>query len=222
MHLDFVRYRIEPITGESQGATLTDDLGIVAARRSLGDGFVTLLASPDYFTNYSIDEADHARLLVDVVAGYIDPGTVWFIYNTSFPSLWEEIWMFAPYAVIGFAIGILIWLWSVTPAFGPPIYAEPPPRRSIVEHVQAAGQFGWRNHGTLALAKSSAAAVMHEAEFRHPGIGRLSPEKQAEQLSKMTGVPAQDILDALVGLTVPRQREFTHNMQALQQIRKEL
>jgi hypothetical protein len=63
---------------------------------------------------------------------------------------------------------------------------------------------------------------MHEAESRHPGIGRLSMENQAKQIAKLTGLSAQDIMDVLINQDIPRHREFTHNMQALQRIRKKL
>ena len=37
-----------------------------------------------------------------------------------------------------------------------------------------------------------------------------------------TGMPAEEILDAILEQGVPKPREFTHNMQSLHQIRKEL
>ena len=165
---------------------------------------------------------NHARLLVDAVAGYVEAGMVWFVYESAYPSLWRVIWTSAPYFVSSLAILLLLWLWSITPRFGPAIRPEPAVRRSIIEHVGAAGQFVWRNHGAKALAESSTAAVMHEAESLHPGIGRLSMENQAKQIAKLTGLSAQDIMDVLVNQDIPRHREFTHNMQALQRIRKKL
>ena len=220
--LEHTWFRIETTEDQELGATLTDNLGIIAVRRNWGDGSLTVLANSRYFTNRSIDESDHARLLMDTVAGYVNPGKVWFIYNATFPSLWQVIWSNAPYVVISLAIVLVIWLWSIVPIFGPAIHPDPPVRRSIIEHVRAAGHFVWRNHGARALTSSSTAAVMHEAEFKHPGISRLSMEKQAKQIAKLTGLAAQPILDVLINRDTPRNREFTHNMQALQRIRKEL
>ena len=124
--------------------------------------------------------------------------------------------------MISLAIVLVFWLWSIMPMFGPAIRPDAPVRRSIIEHIRAAGHFVWRNHGAGALAASSAAAIMHVAESRHPGISRLSVQGQARQIARMTGLPAQAILDVLANRDEPRHREFTHNMQSLQRIRKDL
>lgn len=220
--LEHTRYRIELHEVDTVGTSLSDEKGVVAARREWGSGYVTVIANSRYFENLLIDESDHARFLLDAVAGYVEPGKVWFIYDATFASLWQVIWKNAPYVVISLAVVLAFWLWSIMPMFGPAIRLDAPVRRSIIEHVRAAGHFIWRNHGTRALTTSSTAAVMHEAESRHPGIGRLPANGQAMQMAGMTGLPVQAILDVLMNRDEPRHREFTHNMQALQRIRKEL
>lgn len=215
-------YRIETSGDYTLSAELSDSRGIVVARREWVDGYITIVASASYFSNFSIDQSSHARLLMDTIAGYVDPGKVWLIYESTYPSLWQIIWNNAPYLVLSIAIVLCAWLWSIMPVFGPAIRPEPAVRRSIIEHVKAAGHFIWRNGGAAALARSSTDAVMHEAEFRHPGISRLSPENQAKQIARLTGLPAQEIMDVLVNQDIPRHREFTHDMQTLQRIRKKL
>ena len=220
--LENTRYRIETPGDYTLSAMLSDDLGMIVARRNWGGGYVTIVANENYFTNFLIDQSNHARLLMDTVAGYVEPGKVWFIFESTYPSLWQVIWNNAPYVVASLAIVLLLWLWSIMPMFGPAIRPEAAVRRSIIEHVKAAGHFVWRNHGAKALAGSSTAAIMHEAESRHPGIGRLSAEKQARQIARLTGLSPQEIMDVLVNQNIPSHREFTHNMQALQRIRKKL
>jgi hypothetical protein len=63
---------------------------------------------------------------------------------------------------------------------------------------------------------------MHDAESRHPGISRLPVEKQALLIARMTGQSAQAVMDVLLHQDGLRRREFAHNMQLLQTIRKEL
>lgn len=216
------RYRIESTSEDFPGATLTDDLGIVAARRQWANGHITLLGGSHFFSNFSIGESNHARLLLDAVAGYVEPGKVWFIYDAAFPSLLQVIWQNAPYVVCGFLVVLFFWLWSIMPRFGPAIEPAPAVRRSIIEHVRAAGHFAWKNRGAGSLAGSSTDAVMHEAEFRHPGIGRLNVQDQARQIAKLTDLPAQTVLDVLADQHDPKHREFTHKMRSLQRIRKRL
>lgn len=215
-------YRIEPSDLPVPAVTLRDKKGAIAARREYGSGFVTLLASSVYFQNDALGDYDHARLLADVIDGYLEPGEVWFIYDARFPSLWQIIWRQAPYLVLGFAGLIVAWLWSVMPKFGPAVREGAPARRSILEHVGAAGHFSWRRGGARVLAANSAAAVMREADKRHPGIGRLPPARQAEQMARITGLPAAPILDAIHNPVEPNHRDFTSEMQLLQRIRNEL
>ncbi len=222
LDLDRTHYRIEMADAQADDATLSDEFGIVAVRREWVSGYVTVIASAMYFENWSIGDSDHARLLLDTVAGHIGSGKVWFIYDAAFPPLWKVIWNNAAYAVIGLVTMLVFWLWSIMPTFGPKIRPGPPVRRSIIEHIRAAGHFVWRHHGATVLAASSAAAVMHDAESRHPGISRLPVDKQATLIARMTGQSSQAVMDVLLNQDAPRQREFAHNMQLLQNIRKEL
>lgn len=220
--IDSTRYRIGILDEDAISATLSDDKGVIAARREWAAGYVTIIANVNYFANWSIADHDHARLLLDTVAGYIDPGNIWFIYDSSFPPLWQVIWEAAPYVVASLTAMLVLWLWSIMPVFGPKTRPAPPFRRSIVEHVRAAGRFVWHNRGANALVKSSTAAVLHEAEAKHPGIGRLSIQVQARQIARMTGLPAQAVLDTLTHGDELGHREFTHTMQSLQRIRNKL
>ena len=203
-------------------ATLSDELGNIAVRVADGNGYVTVVASAAYFTNDLIDDADHARLLLDVVAGYLDPGKVWLIFQASFPSLGELIWEAAPYFVMSLAALFGLWLWATMPRFGPRVLPDSEDRRSINEHVSAAGAFTWRNAGSEALLESAITALINDAERRHPGIGRLPMEKQAESLGHLTGIDANVIFNAMIAADGERPREFTDNIQLLQTIRKAL
>jgi len=159
---------------------------------------------------------------MDIVAGYVKEGKTWFIYNTAFPSLWELIWKNGPFVVLGFAASLLLWLWSRATKFGPAVGPDSLARRSILEHVRAAGNFAWRNHSAADLVTSSTAAILHEAERRHPGIGHLAPQAQAQQLARMTGMHDSYVFDALFNQDHTSHRDFTRLMKVLQRIRKNL
>jgi hypothetical protein len=214
-------YRIETARHDAVAA-LSDDAGNVAVRVAEGDGYVTVVASGDFFSNMLIDEADHARLLLDVVAGYLDPGKVWLIFQSSFPSLGDVIWETAPLLVISLVALFSLWLWAKTPRFGPKLEPAGEDRRSISEHVSAAGAFTWRHAGSEVLANSAVTALLHAAERRHPGIGRLSSEKQAQSLAHLTGLDVELIFNALISAGRERPREFADTIQLLQTIRKAL
>jgi len=218
-------------TWSPAGITITDpdaefttarvDGQIAVARRLWGDGYVTLFAE-DYFSNDFIGQDDNGRFLLDVVAGDVEPNKIWMVYQTTFSPLWELIWQSAPYLVISLFIIFLLWLWSVMPAFGPRVVATRDTRRSIIEHISAAGVFVWRRNGGDALARSAGAGVVDQAEKRHLGLSRLAPQQQARSIAHITGMSAQKVMDILGGPSGHRSKDFTHNMQELQSIRKQL
>ena len=220
--LDSTHHRIELYDSDEFSATLSDDKGNVAVRRSWGSGFITVIADETYFYNDYISDLDHGKLLLDAVAGYVTSEKVWFILDSAFPSLWQLIWENGFYVVVASGIALLLWIWSVMLRFGPAIDNRESTRRSILEHVAAAGHFAWRHHGTSTLTTSSIKALIHDAESRHPGLGRLSADEQAKHLAQLSGVPAQVILDVLTSRDESRHREFTHNVQNLQKVRKKL
>lgn len=222
LDLDRTLHHIQVANVADNAATLSHDGDIIAVREGWGNGYVTLVSDQSFFTNDLIGVQDHARFLLDIVAGWIDPGTVWFIYNAEFPGLWELIWANAPYAVAGLALAFLVWLWAVMPRFGPRIEPEPTARRSIMEHIAAAGHFMWRHRGVGKLTESARHAVIREAEIRHSRISHLPLDKQARTIAKITGLPVEPVYRLLSGEHVHKHRDFTHSMQLLQRIRKEL
>lgn len=220
--LDLARQRLQVFHDETESTTLSDDAGIVAARRAFGNGYLTVVVESAFFTNNELDEHDHGRLLLDIVFGYVETEKVWLVYNARFTPFWKLIWDNAPYAVAGSLALLIIAMWAAMPVFGPSIQADVPIRRSIIEHIRAAGTFVWKQHGAADLGEGAIRAVLHRAEERHPGLGRLAPKTQAQLIARLTGFDPQTILDAITHGAEPHTREFTQQMEILQQIRKEL
>lgn len=215
------RQRLELI-GAVDGATLVDEHGYAAARRSWGGGITTIIAGSTLFDNLALHQSDHVRLLLDALAGHVAPGKVWFIYDDRYPSLWQLAWQRTPFVVAGIVVTVAVLLWAAIPRFGPAITQTAPERRSILEHVKAAGETTWRYQGAGSLVESSVAALMRRAAARHPEIGRLPPDEQAALIAGMTGRPADKVLEALDPRRALGHREFARAMQALQSMRKDL
>ena len=126
------------------------------------------------------------------------------------------------YLVLSLVLAFIIWLWSRMPRFGPLLADSSGDRRSIGEHVSAAGRFVWQNNASSSLVEASVAAIVRKAERRHPGVGRLAREKQAIALGKLTEENPQDILQALMLDADDRPREFAQHIRLLQKIRNKL
>ncbi|MEO1037289.1 MAG: DUF4350 domain-containing protein [Pseudomonadota bacterium] len=216
-----IRFNVETRGNVQGAATLTAGGDTIVARRAFGNGYVTVVGG-SYFINPQLDEMDHGKLLLDVVSGYITSGKVWLIYDEAFPALWELIVANIPFVAASAAALVLLWLWSVIPKFGPRVAIEHHERRSIIEHIDATGAFSWRHRSEQGLVGAAVNALLHAAERRHPGIGRLAPKDQARLLASITGHDAQDILDVLTQGVEHRPRDFVRRIRTLQTIRNEL
>lgn len=203
-------------------ATIADDHGYLAVRLAVGNGFVTAVATTGLFTNTAIDQFDHARLLLDILAGYVEPGKVWFSYGIAYPSLLALFWQAVPQLALTLVVLLLLWLWAVASRFGPRLAPPDEDRRSVLEHVAAAGEFAWRHDGAQALTAAVRHALIDAADRRHPGIGRLSPQKQAERIAHLSGRPADEVYALLQPDAVERPLEFAHVINELKHLRKSL
>ncbi len=204
-------------------ATLADELGYVAVRLPVGNGFVTAVSTSGLFFNGPLDRADHPRLVLDLLAGYVEPGKVWIVYGVDFPSLPALLWQAMPQLTLTLAALLLLWLWTAMPRFGPRV---PPPgddRRSILEHVAASGEFAWRHDGAQALAAAVRHALIEQADRRHPGIGRQPVARQAEIIARLSGRTAAEVRTLLEPVVIAgRPAEFVHIIHDLQRLRKAL
>lgn len=202
--------------------SVRDRDGQFVVRRLFGSGYVTLIADASIFGNLALADFDHARLLLDAVAGAVSPGKVWFIYDVHFPPLWQLIWQNARYFVLGVALLIALWLWAVIPRFGPLVSPAAPTRRSILEHIAAAGRFNLRYDGAESLMGSAVDALIHRAETRFPGIGRLPAGEQAARISHLARMPQARVAKALAETGQLGPREFTQKIRRLQAIRNSI
>ena len=132
------------------------------------------------------------------------------------------IWNSASYLVVGLLVALTAWLWSRMPRFGPLLAPPSEARRSIGEHVSASGRFIWQMKASRSLVAASVSAVLHKAERRHPGIGRLSREKQAVAIAHLVDEDPAEILQALTAHAEDHPREFSQHMKLLQKIRNGL
>lgn len=216
-----------PDTDDTDGmeqdlVSVADEHGYLAVRLPVGNGFVTAVATAGFFSNASIDRFDHARLFLDILAGYVEPGKVWLIYGVAYPSLLALIWQAVPELTLMLVLLLLLWLWAAMPRFGPRIVPPAEDRRSVLEHVKAAGAFAWRHDGAETLTAAVRNALIDAADRRHPGIARLSAKKQAERIAHLTGRSAAEVYALLEPEAVERPADFANAIHELKELRKSL
>ena len=195
----------------------SDENGTHLVEFEMGEGIVTLLSDMELWRNQKIGEYDHAALLGEVLGK--SPGRIWLLYYISMPSLFEILWREAKWVVIPSIVFLVFFLWSLNNRFGPFILDVKRQRRSLVEHIEAAGHFDWRfNQGATLLAGARGDLIQH-IESRHPNWDKKSDDEKLDWICDKTKIPQPRINHALHG-DCHTHAAFLHAVSTLQTLRK--
>ena len=165
----------------------------------IGEGQLTVLSDSAFMTNSGIGKRDHALVLAHL-AEPAPGGKVWLLYDSSVPWLGALLWAAAPGALLGAALLIPVWLWSLGARLGP---LEPPPdrrRRDLAEHLVANGTFLWRQGLASRLVEPTRKRVLAAWQRRRPELRLMGPQQQARAIAKATGLPPDTLAEALLAL----------------------
>jgi len=197
-----------------------DDYGTALLDFRRGHGEVTVLASLDFATNHSIGSQDNAELLWQVVQLDGPPGTVWLASRIDVIPLSQWLLQHALPAMLAALALLLAWLWRTVPRFGPVQGAEPAPRRSLLEHLQACGRFYWAHQRGRLLDMLRQACLRRVARSR-PALAHAAAKERSAALAAAAGVTVADVDFALDG-AVPDRFAFIHAVRVLQRIEENI
>lgn len=169
--------------------------GLVYARIARGAGRVDVLADFDMFTNDSIDEPAHVAFARQVLPQ--GTGTVHLVYEGRMPSLWWQLAEHGWRALLPLALALVAWLWMRAQRLGPVLPAVVADRRSLLEHVAAAGEHAWRRGHAHHLHAALRDAVLARLRVRDPATAALDGEPFVQALATRTGISAPTLRDAL-------------------------
>lgn len=173
--------------------------GVVAVAREVGKGRVVLLASDAFAHNQRLGDGDHAAFLWALVGGHGPPAAVRIVAWDE-PTSLRALLLARGWPLL-VAIGLLVgaWAWRAGVRTGPVLAAEPPPRRSLLEHVRASGELLWRLGEREALLAGLREAVRRRMALRHPGWAALPPRQQVQRLAETSSTAGGWLAPALGG-----------------------
>ncbi len=198
-----------------------EDATYSLVRVAVGKGWVTAVSDTEFLTNPQIGDLDHAAFAWDVVAPphRIPEGLSVFLRTGVLP--WYELLLrFAWMALLSGAIALVIFLWSRGSRFGPISAAEPPDRRSLLEHVAASGEFLWQHRLGEVLLQSSRARFLRDATRNDPFLARLPEKERIRHLAARAGLSGGQLASALEDRGVEDPTEFLHIMTTLESVRR--
>lgn len=183
-----------------------------------GEGLVTILVDFSLWHNYRIEQNDHAMLLTQLIGS---SPKAWLVYNRVQPSLLALLWRHAPLVFISALLILVLVLVGKLWRKGPAIQDQAPVQREIMQHIAAAGEFAYRGDQGHGLLQQNMQAINHRMSQLVHGYLRLTPTKQIEKLSSITGIPREE-LQLLWLEENENQDSFVEKVKLVQEIRKHL
>ena len=150
-----------------------------------GEGRISVLSDSDWFTNQHIGEHDHAALLMATVADDL-PSQIILVTRAGQASLGSLLWHHGWMVFLSAFVLLVGWVAYAAPRFGPMEPVQSTTRRSLLEHIQAAGAYHWRHgHIETLLAPARKAAIAR--------VGRQHPELSGTQgVALIRGLAAKE------------------------------
>lgn len=203
--------------------TLKDERGRAhVLHRPYGRGFVTVIAERAFLTNQKVGENDHARVAWELIHLGLAPAGVRIVLSDDMPGIasllvrnaWPVLW--AGLLLLG------LWLWHVGGRLGPKEVEPEPTRRSLEEHLQAAGSFLWRQRASGPLLAAVRRRLRTRLQTRHPELARATPEEAVPVLAQWSEIPDDRLQAALLPETIADPRAFTQAVRDLQTLLQRL
>lgn len=193
-----------------------------------GKGRVTVVADRWMFANARIGEAGHARLLLRVTSGPLDsetdedrqPRTAWLYRRDSVPSF---------LALVNGRAGPALWTLVVLTGaallhagrrFGPIRNEGPPSRRSLLEHVDAAGEYFYRKGLSAVLVKATRDAVMKRLAVVEPATAAAGQRETVRRLASLSRFSPARVDQALFGELPKKPDELAGLIRTLEFLRR--
>lgn len=158
------------------------------AERDVGQGRVSVLADRHLLDNASVGRADHALFLTDLLASRGTPAGVLFVLSGDSPNIAGLVWRAAWPAVVALTALLVAWGRRVSQRFGPISADTSRTRRSLLEHIDATGQFLWHQGAGQELLDSARRRLRLRLRRRFPDLGEAEDSAFVAAVAARVGV----------------------------------
>ncbi len=184
-----------------------------------GKGRIVMLAD-DFFNNDELRNHDHGELLLALAALNRSSNAVTIVKNLDALPWHVLLWRHYSMALLALAAFLALLVWAALRRFGPLMPQPSLERRSLMEHIDAAGAWLWKapdgRQVLLAAARDDALGVIRR---RAPALFRLPPHQLSAALARLCDLPADQVEQALHQAAAPTPLYFTRQIRILQELR---
>jgi len=189
------------------------------AREAIGAGVVSLLPSLEFLHNRQLERPAARALAYQVLAPGLGRGHMLLVYGDDMPSLWRLMLRYGWPILLPLALALAAWLVFRGQRFGTLRPVPAAPRRALLEHVQAAGEFAWRRGRMVALHTALRARFERRLARRDPLLAALSGEARLLALAERCALPVSRVRQALLPTELHRPDVFLQSISTLAQMR---
>jgi hypothetical protein len=214
------------------GATMHGDKAVLAgaapdgghrfARIALGAGAVTLVPSMDFLRNRQLESPVARELAYQLLAPSLGRGHFLLVYGDAMPSLWRLMLEHGWPILAPLGLALLAWLAWRSQRFGTLRPVPAAPRRALLEHVQAAGEFAYRRGRVGVLHAALRARFERRVARRDPLLAALDGEARVLALAERCALPAARVRQALAPTELHRPDVFLQSVSTLALMRLRL
>ncbi len=176
--------------------SLSNGYGFQVLRIAIGKGSVGVIECDCLMGNKSLLQADHARIVFDLLAlrsgDHIDT-----LNPAAAESLLALLWHHAAAAIAFGLAAIGLAIWRNLPRLGPIAAAPLPLRRSLAEQIRARARFAWRTRRLASLRRAEYQALTQSACRRLAFYERMNPEQRIGALAAHTGLDSDALRNAM-------------------------
>lgn len=202
-HVEFCngrRFSAEPPAGVTLERGWGDDYDLVFARLRHGQGRIDVLADmafmqgkgrpnptvPPNAANALVDglhDKAHRDLTRYVLAPNYGKGTMWLVYASRPPSLWNRVFYLGWPVWAPLLLALLGWLWQRAQRLGSELPSPAAERRSLLEHIRASGEHLLRFGKAPLLYDAVRRAFLARLRRRSPAAAALTGEGQVHAIA---------------------------------------
>ncbi|MCC7634447.1 DUF4350 domain-containing protein [Stenotrophomonas rhizophila] len=192
-----------------------DEDGLVFARLAHGQGSIDVLADMEFMkgqgrpapadaptgkTGRNIDglhDKAHRDLTRYLLAPRYGQGTMWLVYASRPPSLWQRLFFQGWPVWVPLLLALLGWLWLRAQRMGSLLPSPAIERRSLLEHVRASGEHLLRYGKTPLLYDAVRRAFLGRLRRRAPAAAALAGDAQVHAIATLLHWPHARVQTAL-------------------------
>lgn len=191
-------------------------------RMALGAGQVTVVSDLGFLANDELKKRIATELGYQVLAPRLGEGTVHLVYSADVPSIWRLLMLYGWMALVPAVLALAAFLLLRGQRFGSPVPAPSANRRTLLEHVQAAGEFAFRRGRSLSLHSAVLALFQRRLALRDPVLAALDGETLVAALAEKFQLTPDRVRLALRPVGLQRPDVFLQSVSTLVLMRNRL